>query len=319
MKNHRLIPPFLALLAAFALTFSAQAQVIVIRIGQHPGNSSALNNWSPAEAPRTATASSQAPRYVQEIMSTMGLKPNFEVRAARIDNAAAVVYGGQRYILYNPTFIDNLVQRTGNKWAAVSVLAHEIGHHLDGHTVASAGSQPQLELEADEFSGYVLRKMGASLSDAQAAMKTIATEKGSATHPGRSARLASIAAGWSRANGSPANNVAVNEPQEPVRSYPARSYPTTVSTRSTSPLSSQDILGRLSFNADPRTPYYVTTNYNVVKVVNNRIYVVGKLGRLNNRSYPYVLYDESNTKLLVHANGTVVNRDGKAVGALRNA
>ncbi|RYY64620.1 MAG: membrane-binding protein, partial [Chitinophagaceae bacterium] len=294
------------------------AQTIVIRIGQHPGStSSSLRNWRPAAAPAASTsAASQTPYYVQEIMNTIGLRPNFTVQAARIDNAAAVTYNGQRYILYNPTFIDNLVQRTGNKWAAVSVLAHEIGHHLDGHTVTSSGSQPQLELEADEFSGYVLRKMGASLADAQAAMKTIATERGSATHPGRSDRLASIAAGWNRANGTTGASVATAQPRSnPDPYYPQRSAPQPIVRRGASPIAERNILGDLSFHSDPNTRYFVTTDYNVVKVQDNRLYVLGKMARSNNRSYPYIIYDNQ-TKMLVHASGAVVTESGRTVGRL---
>lgn len=313
MKNHRLFRPFLAVLAALLLGAGASAQTIVIRIGQHPG-AAAVQNWTPAQAPSVSSVASEAPRYVQEIMNTIGLKPNFEVQAARIDNAAAVVYGGQRYILYNPTFIDNLVRQTGNKWAAISVLAHEIGHHLDGHTVTSGGSQPQLELEADEFSGYVLRKMGASLADAQAAMKAIATEQASATHPGRSARLASIAAGWNRANGTPGNPGIDNTiAQAPVRSYPADPYPEPVVARSTAP----SVIGDIRFSADPRNSYFVTSDYNVVKVQQNGAVVVGKMTRLNSRRIPYLIYDEHNTRLYVAADGSVLTADGRNVGILR--
>ncbi|MEJ7666929.1 MAG: hypothetical protein WKG07_49205 [Hymenobacter sp.] len=66
-----------------------------------------------------------------------------------------------------------------------------MGHHLNGHTLRGGGSQPQDELEADEFSGFVLRRLGASLAQAQAAPgRRCADEAGSASHPGRTPRLA---------------------------------------------------------------------------------------------------------------------------------
>jgi hypothetical protein len=55
------------------------------------------------------------------------------------------------------------------------------------------------ELEADEFSGFVLQKLGASLEEAQAAMSLIGSEKASRTHPAKSDRLSSIAMGWNEA------------------------------------------------------------------------------------------------------------------------
>ncbi|MDQ2772407.1 MAG: hypothetical protein M3Y54_18125, partial [Bacteroidota bacterium] len=138
---------------------------------------------------------------IREITDAVGLKARFELRATReVDNAAAVVYNGKRYLLYNPDFL-SAVNRAGHTdWAGISILAHEMGHHLNGHTLRPGGSQPADELEADEFSGFVLRKLGASLAQAQAAMATVPDAEGSPTHPGRTPRLAAIGQGWQRAN-----------------------------------------------------------------------------------------------------------------------
>ena len=38
----------------------------------------------------------------------------------------------------------------------MTLLAHEVGHHLNGHTIHRGGSTPELELEADEFAGFIL-------------------------------------------------------------------------------------------------------------------------------------------------------------------
>ncbi|GAA4331632.1 hypothetical protein [Flaviaesturariibacter amylovorans] len=315
MKPNILRTTFFGLFALL-LSLSTSAQTITIRIGSHPGTLA----WTPVQPEAAPTASAQVQNYVRAIMDAVGLKPNFEVRPARIDNAAAVVYSGQRYILYNPGFVDELVRKTGNQWAAVSVLAHEIGHHLDGHTVTAQGSQPRFELEADEFSGYVLRKMGASLADAQAAMRTLATAAPSRTHPGRDDRLASIAAGWNRASGQNSGSAAIARTPVPAPARPQAAQETAVVRRApaTTVLADRYILGRLSFHADPHSQYFVTTQYNVVKVTNNRLQVLGKMARLNNRSYPYVIYDNE-TKLLVQANGTVVSEQGRAVGRLASA
>ena len=150
--------------------------------------------------PATFTSVSEAKTMIADIIEVIGIKQNFEVMAANVDNAAAVIYQQKRYILYNPDFINRLNAAAGNKWASVSILAHEIGHHLNGHTLENIGSQPEKELEADEFSGFVLRRMGATLAEAQAAMKIAADYKPSLTHPGKTDRLTAIAAGWNRAN-----------------------------------------------------------------------------------------------------------------------
>ena len=87
---------------------------------------------------------------------------------------------------------------TGNKWGAISVMAHEIAHHLEAHTIRPGGSNREHELEADEVAGWMLRKLGATLAEAQALFMTF-DQQGTATHPPRSARLAAVANGWTRA------------------------------------------------------------------------------------------------------------------------
>jgi hypothetical protein len=162
-------------------------------------------------------AGDTAEKVVKEIMSVIGLKANFELRAANVPNAAAVILNNKRYILYDPKFMDNINSASGSKWAAISILAHEIGHHLNGHTLDKVGSRPQTELEADEFSGFVLRKMGATLEEAQSAMALIAKMKGSHTHPAKNDRLAYIATGWKSAgiNNDDASDVADNSTPTP--------------------------------------------------------------------------------------------------------
>jgi hypothetical protein len=143
----------------------------------------------------------QAKEVIQEILDAIDVDASFEVRAAKIPNAAAAMAKGKLYILYNPVFITALYKATGsNRWAPISILAHEIGHHLKGHTLVRTGSQPSFELEADEFSGFVLRRMGASLEDAQLAMRIASNRRASTTHPARHNRLESIANGWLKAH-----------------------------------------------------------------------------------------------------------------------
>ena len=144
-------------------------------------------------------------QVVAEIMKYTGLPANFVVVEGKVPNAAAVIMQGpdkvpRRVIAYNPAFMGEVIQATkSNNWAPVSIMAHEIGHHLSGHTIVPGGSQPPIELESDKFSGFVLYKMGAPLADAQRAIATLIPEKDGETHPGRKKRLAAIASGWTEA------------------------------------------------------------------------------------------------------------------------
>lgn len=144
---------------------------------------------------------------IAQVMHFTGLPQNFTVTEADVPNAAAAILldesrTPQRVIAFNPEFI-SLVKRAtqDNPWAAVSVLAHEVGHHLAGHTIQAGGSQPPIELEADKFSGFVLYKMGAAREDALVAMRALvpAEVPRNSTHPPRDRRLAAIGEGWDQA------------------------------------------------------------------------------------------------------------------------
>lgn len=159
---------------------------------------------------RIAKVSSALPRdcrdMVAQIMKFTGLPQNFKVVEAPVPNAAAVIMLDgekipQRVIAFNRDFMNIVRAATnGNAWAPISVMAHEIGHHLSGHTITPGGSQPPTELEADKFSGFVLYKMGATLEDAQAAMaELVADGPDGPTHPGRGRRLTAIQEGWVQA------------------------------------------------------------------------------------------------------------------------
>jgi hypothetical protein len=162
--------------------------------------------------------SASAPQIVREILDAVGLAPNFVVRAANVPNAAATIFGQDRYVLYQPSFIASLKSGTGTNWAVYSVLAHEIGHHVQGHTIQAGGSRPPTELEADEFSGRVLFEVGATLAQAQAAMNQFGSEHSTSTHPAKRDRLAAIEKGWAagkKRRGS-TTTVASPSPQPPT-------------------------------------------------------------------------------------------------------
>jgi len=159
----------------------------------------------------TFTSDNEAVTALKLITDASGLAPNFKILAADVPNAAAVIINNQRFILYNQTFMYNISQRV-NYWASISILAHEIGHHLNGHSLVPGGSRPSLELEADKFSGFILAKIGASLEEAQSAIKAIVSENGSTTHPGKSARLAAIANGWYSNKSSVNSSVTTDKP-----------------------------------------------------------------------------------------------------------
>lgn len=133
-----------------------------------------------------------------EIINATGLQPNFEVRKANVLNIEASITRRKRYILYNPEFMEKIDRLSDDKWNSMALLAHEVGHHLNGHTIKKRGSHHAAELEADEFAGFVLARLGATLEQAQKVMLYIASEHGSRTHPSRDLRMKAIQKGWSK-------------------------------------------------------------------------------------------------------------------------
>lgn len=279
---------------------------------------------SAAEAVKV-TATREAPRdIIGEIIDVIGLKPRFEVRSANIDNAAAVIYNGKRYILYNERFLASINNAVHTDWAGVSILAHEIGHHLNGHTLSSRGSNHADELEADEFSGFVLRKMGASMEEAQAAMQVLSEERSSATHPGRSYRLAAISKGWRNADAQllAGSSGQPREQQQPIASnsrpqqQPAARESARPETRvtNTAALDSRLVLRKVIFNNAPNEQFFLTTRLQLVHMTEDGARVVGKLARTNNPDYPFYFESEYLQGLFVTDKGVLVNQRGQRVG-----
>ena len=296
----------------------------------------ALALATPAQA-QTAPAPTDV---IREITDAVGLKARFELRATReVDNAAAVVYNGKRFLLYNPDFL-NSVNRAGHTdWAGISILAHEMGHHLNGHTLRAGGSQPADELEADEFSGFVLRKLGAGLAQAQAAMATVPDTEDSATHPGRTPRLAAIGQGWQRANAqlvasaraaapsaAPAV-VAVARPRPAAASYEEEELaglPTGATGRELVADSQRNgdavrLVGQLTFRNDPSQRYYLTNALKVVRVdEGDNAEIVGHVTRTDSPAFPFVLTDSQQHRLFITGRGDVYDKAGQRVAKLHD-
>ena len=295
----------------------------------------ALPLLGPARAQSVAPAGTG---IIREITDVVGLQPRFELRATRdVANAAAVVYGGKRYLLYNPDFLAEVNRAGHTDWAGISILAHEMGHHLNGHTLRTGGSNPEDELEADEFSGFVLRKLGASVAQAQAALAAVADDEGSATHPGRAPRLAAISRGWQRAETQIAASRAATDPSAaPVALAPAR--PAEPAQRRVQADVAEDesaddgapanasesaapvrLVGQLTFRNNPRQRYYLTTGLNVVRVAaDETTEVVGHLTRTANADFPYVLVDARQHRLFITARGDVYDQQGQRVAKLHD-
>lgn len=142
----------------------------------------------------------EARDIVKKMLDTIKWKENFTLQEKNgINNAYATIINNKRWIIYDNEFLESLDDYASTKWASISVMAHEVGHHKHGHVFTGKGSTVPTEIEADDFSGYVMAKLGATLEQSVAAIKAISTEQASATHPAKKDRVAAITKGWNRA------------------------------------------------------------------------------------------------------------------------
>lgn len=125
-------------------------------------------------------------------------------------NATAVIYEKKRVIAYDPAYLNLLAAESGEMhWGKVTVLAHEIGHHILRHTDKSESLRKlpewkrlsihrKFELQADQFAGKVLANMGASLSNTQALIRLLKIHKNVSlsAHPDADKRVAAVTRGW---------------------------------------------------------------------------------------------------------------------------
>ena len=130
------------------------------------------------------------------ITKEAGITPNFNLKdCSNINNAIAIINpykNNQRTILFDKKYFNNLYK--DNNWYAIFILAHEIGHHLNGHTIPKElynySEIQNRELEADYFAGYILYRLGASENDIIKIINTLPEPNTqNSTHPKNQKRI----------------------------------------------------------------------------------------------------------------------------------
>ena len=75
----------------------------------------------------------EANSAIEDILSVIGAKNRFVVQPCdNINNAAAVTMQGIRYIFFDPDFMNSI--SSGRYSSNLFILAHEVGHHINGHS-----------------------------------------------------------------------------------------------------------------------------------------------------------------------------------------
>jgi hypothetical protein len=134
--------------------------------------------------------------YVEMICKAIEATPNFIVKRASISNAMSTCDAlNNRYIYYSLDFFQN----NQNKWGLIAVLAHEIGHHINNHTLSKGGHRREDELAADAFAGSILCKLHGNLKDAKILLDQYCSTQETDLYPSKLARLAALSEGYDRA------------------------------------------------------------------------------------------------------------------------
>lgn len=150
---------------------------------------------------------------VTQMLEKLGTRNRYIIKScSQIDNCQAILYKGKPFILYNPDFLNkvkrlnfskaNLPGADDKDWETLTILAHELGHHINNHLINPEpdATQREMELEADETAGFIIYLMGGSLMQAQLAYYNLnVSDKGDYEHPPRKQRLDIVSKGWNNA------------------------------------------------------------------------------------------------------------------------
>lgn len=227
----------------------------------------------------------EARNQVARVVHASGLEMNLELVADSSTPAAAQMINGQRVILFDPRFMAQVADKICPDWGAMSILAHEVGHHLSGHTLRPSTEPWRDELEADQFSGFVLARLGATEAETVSAAAKILPEQPTPTHPGRKDRIAAILHGWQNAEAM--LNTEVDQARRGRGLVPMRQdrfAPDSELSRS----SDLELVGRLILYADPND-YYITRSGRVDAYDGVERRPVGKKSLPNSADYAWAL------------------------------
>ena len=156
----------------------------------------------------------EAQKTIDDICRKIGVSSkNIILEASNVPNAEALIKDGKRYIHYNPLYINKIQKESKTYWSMIFVLAHEIGHHINFHTLDSVDMEKRQleELDADKTAGCALAHLGAPREELEKITNAL-NETGDKSHPPRSARLLFVMRGWKECVSKPP----VFEPPPPI-------------------------------------------------------------------------------------------------------
>ena len=134
-----------------------------------------------------------------------GMEDRITIRESEeLQGAVASIQKHERLIIYGKAWMRSVAAKADTCWSNMAIFAHEVAHHMRLHMDIPNDDRAinhKVELEADYQSGFILRRMGAALVDAQSVYRTFG-EAATGRHPARAARVEAVTSGWKDGGGS---------------------------------------------------------------------------------------------------------------------
>lgn len=144
-------------------------------------------------------------KMMAEILSVVNLRYNGKILECPNfgGKVLAFIDDGERWIAYDSDLMEKATEN--GSWAVKGILAHELAHHLYAHTLYDPRNLRMLrfeELDADNWAGFVLRKLGASKEEALQFLDQVdhptCEHAEYVTHPCLEKRREATIAGWEK-------------------------------------------------------------------------------------------------------------------------
>lgn len=160
------------------------------------------SSYNTTELKSTIEVQAPTPKYdsiIHDVMDVIGItNSDIEIRSTTKFGAFSMITRNckRRFFLYNDLFFDSVYDITQSYKSIKSICFHEIAHHLYLHPLKSKWEAHIHELEADRYSGFQMRLIGATLEESIASMEHFGNKKSTASHPEKSIRINEIKAGF---------------------------------------------------------------------------------------------------------------------------
>lgn len=101
--------------------------------------------------------------WILEITGSIRYNPSIDICPVDDKNVFATLKEDHFVLLYGRPMFGPLMAAPRTNWEAIALLSHEVGHivlHFQEYSHPEGVSRKEIELEADEFSGFILAKLG---------------------------------------------------------------------------------------------------------------------------------------------------------------